>query len=477
MNLASKPSDASVPLAVDVDGTLLRTDLLHEAALQFVARHPIETPKLLGWAAGGKANLKSQLADRVDPVIETLPLRTETLDLIRRAQAEGRPVFLASASDHRYVSALAERIGGIAGVFATTPDTNLAGAAKARALVDAFGDGGFDYAGDMPVDIAVWGSARRQIVIAHNRRFEGRVRRAFPAAEVIARPRPRRHIKALRVHQWAKNALIFLPLVAGHQLRIESIAATMLAFACFCMAASSAYILNDLLDLPGDRDHPRKRNRPFAAGDVPVTHGLALSLLLMGAALGCALLLPDRFLVVLLSYVAATLAYSFVLKRKAIVDVIVLGGLYTIRVFAGLAAVGAKTSPWLLMFSLFLFLSLAILKRCAELVQRREAGKGDTVGRGYRIDDAAALFPLAAAAGYGAVLVFTLYMASPEVMELYRHPHRLWLLCPLLLYWISRVLILAHRNELHDDPVVFTLTDRVSWVTGGLVAAVIAVAI
>ncbi|MGI4881494.1 MAG: UbiA family prenyltransferase, partial [Janthinobacterium lividum] len=248
-------------------------------------------------------------------------------------------------------------------------------------------------------------------------------------------------------------------------------------FFCFCAAASSAYIINDLLDLPGDRDHPRKRRRPFAAGDVPVSHGLVLSAVLMAMALGASMVLPPRFIMILCTYVVATLAYSLFLKRKVIVDVIVLGGLYTLRVFAGLAAATTQTSQWLLMFSLFLFLSLAIVKRCSELEVRRAAGKTATMGRGYRVGDLSVLFPLAAAAGYGAVFVVALYLSSPDVVGLYAHPRRMWLVCPLVLYWISRVIVLSNRGELHDDPVIFAITDRVSWLTGVCVAGVIAVSI
>lgn len=471
---------APVPLAVDVDGTLLKTDLLHEAALQFVAHHPWETPRLVGWALSGKAALKAKLADRVDPVIATMPLREETLAVIREAQAEGRPVYLASASDRRYIEQLAERVGGIAGVFATDGVTNLAGEAKARKLEEEFGPGGFDYAGDMPVDLAVWKSARRALVVAHSSGFEARVRKSFPDAEFIARPRvrPRPFIKALRVHQYAKNALIFLSMIAGHQLGVAAIIDSFLAFLCFCAAASSAYLINDLLDLPGDREHPRKRNRPIANGSLPIVSAVILGAALLPLSLAVAyLFLPLGFLAVLILYVVATLGYSLVLKRKVIVDVIMLAGLYTIRVLAGAAATDAAPSKWLLMFSLFLFLCLAIVKRCSELVQRRDAGKTKTVGRGYRVEDLAVLFPLAAAAATGAVFVVTLYTSSPEVMALYRHPIRMWLMCPILIYWTSRMLILSNRGQLHDDPVVFALTDRQSLLVGVLAAGVIAISV
>lgn len=468
-----------MPLAVDVDGTLVRTDLLHEASLAHVAANPLGLPRLLGWVLSGKAAFKSRLADNTVPDLATVPLRDETLAAIRTAQGEGRPVWLASASDHRYVERLAERIGGIAGVLATTPERNLAGAAKAEALNAAFGAGGYDYIGDRPVDMPVWQDARRKLVVSHGAAFERGVLRRFPDAEVIARdhPRPAPYLKALRPHQWAKNLLVFLGMIAGHRLDLETLLASIIAFVCFCCAASSAYIVNDLLDLSGDRQHPTKHRRPFAAGDIPVSHGLVISVVLMAAAFGLALLLPWRFLIVLAGYVGATFAYSLLLKRKTIIDVITLGGLYTIRVIGGLEAAAAKQSQWLLMFSLFLFLSLALVKRCSELVMRREAGKDDLVGRGYRVADLAVLFPAACAAGYGAILVVALYMASPEVAALYSHPARLWLFYPLLLYWITRVILLSSRNQMHDDPVVFALTDRVSWAVGVLALGVIALAV
>ncbi len=464
-----------VPLVVDVDGTLVKTDLLHETAMQFIARHPMQIWRLLPWLAGGKSRLKGALTDAVDPHIETIPLRDETVELIRQAQAEGRPVYLASASDRRLIEALATRLGGIAGVFGTEDSANLAGAEKAKRLNAAFGPSGYDYVGDQPVDFAVWSSSRHAIAVSHSDSFARRLRREHPDAQIIASPRtrPRAFLKAMRPHQWAKNALIFLSMVAGHNFAPATVGKSLLAFVCFCLAASSAYLLNDLLDLPGDREHPRKRKRPFAAGDAPISAGLVLSAALMATSLGLSLLMPARFIMTLAGYVVITLGYSLVLKRRLLIDVITLGGLYTIRVLGGIEATGSAYSPWLLMFCLFLFLSLAIVKRCSELVARREMGETRTVGRGYRTDDLQVMQPLGAAAGYGAVLVVALYLSSTEVVSLYHHPTRMWLVAPLLLYWISRVLILSGRGELHDDPVVFALRDRVSWITGACVAAVV----
>ncbi|WP_375421067.1 UbiA family prenyltransferase [uncultured Sphingomonas sp.] len=478
MNVESNLVDlAAVPLAVDVDGTLLRTDLLHEAALQFIAKHPLQAPRLLLWLLRGRAHLKTQLGSRISPPVSTMPLRDETVNLIRAAQAAGRPVYLASASDERYVRSLADRIGGIAGVFGTTANANLAGSAKAQRLNDEFGERGYDYVGDRAVDIAVWRSSRLQYVVAHDAALEKQVNRVFDDVRVIARPRvkPASYVKTLRTHQWSKNILLFLGVIAGHHFELEAIGTTLAAFVCFCAAASSAYIINDLLDLPGDRSHPSKRKRPLASGDLPISHAVALAILLMVFSLGVASLLPLQFIGVLAAYVVSTLAYSMWLKRKAIVDVIVLGGLYTIRVYAGLAAISATGSEWLLIFSLFLFLCLAIEKRCSELVRRRETGEDRLDGRNYRVEDLAMLMPLAAAAGYGAVLVVALYLSSDEVRALYGHPTRMWLMCPLILYWISRVLLLSNRNEMHDDPVVFALTDRVSWYVAAAAGVVIAI--
>ncbi|TFU03182.1 UbiA family prenyltransferase [Polymorphobacter arshaanensis] len=469
--------NAPVPLAVDVDGTLLMTDLLHESALQFVARHPFQTPRLFGWLTQGKAALKAQLADRVDPGVAALPLRPEVVALIRTAQAEGRPVYLASASDSRLVEALADHIGGIAGVIGSDGTTNMAGEAKAAQLVARFGRGGFDYVGDTAVDLPVWAAARQALVVARSPRLAALAAQVAADTQVVATPhrRLKDYVRAIRPHQWAKNSLVFLAMFAGHKLSIENLILSTLAFVCFCTAASSAYVVNDLLDLPGDRAHPRKARRPFASGALPVLDGVVLAAAMMALTIGVVSFLPPPFMLVLAVYVATTLGYSMVFKRYAVIDVIVLGGLYTIRVVGGVVVIRSSDAQWLLMFSLFLFLSLAIIKRCSELVQLRERGIADTPGRGYRVSDLAVLQPMAAAAGYGAVLLSALYVSSSKVARLYEHPKWLWLICPFILYWISRVMVLSGRGELHDDPVLFAITDRLSWLTAAAVVAVVLV--
>jgi 4-hydroxybenzoate polyprenyltransferase len=472
-------SEPHVPLVVDVDGTLIKTDFLLEAALQLASRRPAELWRLPIWLMRGKAGFKAALADFGDPGTASIPLREETVALIQAAQQSGRSIYLASASDHRFVEALAKRIGGITGIFASDGVVNLSGGAKAARLVAEFGRGGFDYVADADVDFPVWQAARKVLALTHGAAFEKRLVGTFPHAEIIARPRAglREYLTALRPHQWAKNALVFLPLVAGHFFDSAHVLAVSIAFVCFCMAASSAYLLNDLLDLRSDRDHPRKRLRPFASGNVSLKHGVALAAVLAAGALGLAFTLPTSFVLVVLIYWLTTVAYSTVLKRKIVIDVVTLGGLYTLRVLAGVAALATMYSQWLLMFCLFLFLALAIVKRCSELIAREKEGKGAPPGRGYRFEDLRALFAFGAAAGYGAVFVVTLYLASPEVRALYNEPNRLWLVCPILLYWITRVFMIANRGELHDDPLVFALTDRPSWAAGACVVLVLALAV
>ncbi len=470
-------ADGRFPLVVDVDGTLIKTDLLHESVMQLAARHPLDLWRLVPWLAKGKQHLKCELAERVPLDVSNIPLRDETVSLIRDAQAEGRPVYLASASENGLVQRVADLIGGIAGVFGTGRDDNNAGHAKAARLNAEFGEHGYDYVGDQPVDFAVWQSSRQVLAVAHDEGFARKVLKRHPEARIIARPRPRlrSYIRAMRPYQWTKNLLIPLSMVAGHHFDWHSLGVNLVAFVCFCLAASSAYLINDLLDLPGDRAHHRKSKRPFAAGDIPIDRGLVLAMLLMAGAVGLSVLLPPRFILILLLYVGLT--YSLYLKRKVLIDVVVLGGLYTIRVLGGIAASGTVYSPWLLMFSLFLFLALATVKRCSELIALRDAGKESAPGRGYHATDLAVLLPLGAAAGYGAVLVVALYLSSSDVRVLYEHPNRIWLICPLLIYWISRMLLKCNRNQLHDDPIIFAIRDPVSWGTGALAVGIMLSAI
>jgi 4-hydroxybenzoate polyprenyltransferase len=417
------------------------------------------------WLLDGKARLKTEIARRTDIDIALLPYNKRLLDYLQQQRAAGRRLVLATASPARHANQVAEHLGLFDEVLATEDGINLSGAEKSRLLVESFGENGFDYAGNGRPDLAVWRHARRALLVDPEPGVTRAARNLVTVDTVIENGRPGfgDYLKALRIHQWAKNILVFVPLLGAHRIgETDLLVNAVIAFFAFSLCASSVYLLNDLLDLPADRAHPNKRQRPFAAGTVPLVHGVIMVPVLLLTAFALALLLPPLFVLVLGLYYLGTLSYSFWLKRVVLVDVLLLAGLYTLRVLAGAAAVEIVTSFWLLAFSVFLFLSLALAKRHAELKVLLLHGSGKTQGRGYHASDLEALLSLGTASGYMAVLVLALYINSDEIQVLYSRPEVIWLLCPLLLYWISRVWLGAHRGKLHDDPVVFAMKDKVS---------------
>lgn len=457
----------AAPLVVDLDGTLLRSDLLLETGLLFVRDQPLRVLSPLFWLAGGKAALKHQLAHATDLDVTQLPYDPAVIALITRERAAGRRIVLATASHHRLAERVAAHLRLFDDVIASDVSRNLSAHAKRDALVDAYGEGGFDYAGNARDDLPVWQAARR----AHVVNAPAAVRRQADAlgnvTEVINSPAGglRDWVAALRLHHWLKNLLIFVPLLVSHQfVAWPSVTHAIVAFVAFGLCASSVYILNDLLDLRDDRHHPRKRERPFAAGRLSIKAGLvALSLLLL-VAFGLALLyLPATFTFGLAGYYGLTLSYSLWLKRHMVIDVITLAILYTLRIILGTLALDLPMSFWLLAFSMFIFLSLALIKRYAELYQLRDRSQGTKArGRGYFIDDLPMIASLGAAAGYMAVMVLALYINDAHSAQLYQQPQFFWLACPLLLVWMTRLWMLAHRGLVHEDPVIFTIRDRVS---------------
>lgn len=458
------PGAADRPLIVDIDGTLAKTDLLAESFFAVMAANPLHALAAIGALRGGKAALKRHLADRAELDIAQIPLHEELVAFLHNEREAGRRLYLASAADRRFVQALADRLGIFDGIFASDGEINLKGSRKAEALVAAFGEKGFDYIGNDHADMDVWRFAAGIYVVDAHPRLQRKVGRDFPDATVLVprRPRLRAYVKSLRPHQWLKNLLIFVPAFAAHRFDLAHVERDLLAFVIFSLCASSVYLLNDLFDLHSDREHPSKRRRPFAAGDISLAKGALLLVAALLAAAGGSLLLPARFVMVLGFYYVATFSYSMLFKRITILDVVVLACLYTLRLMAGGAASSVPISPWLLSFSIFVFMSLALIKRCAELIDRRSNGKGDPVGRGYRLGDIPQLQTLAAASGYVAVMVFGLYITNPQVSLLYTHPNRLWGIPVVLLYWISRISMLTHRGEMHEDPVLFAAKDKVS---------------
>ena len=451
-------------LVVDLDGTLLRSDMLLESlwsALGSDWRVPVRCATAL---LRGRAELKRQLAARAPLDVALLPYNAEVLAYVENWRRVGGRTALVTATDQGLAERVAERLGIFDEVHGSDGHRNLKGRSKPVFLAERFGTGGYTYMADAVADLPVWQGAGKAITVGATSRLRARVEALGVEREHIAPGATafRPYLRALRPHQWVKNLLVFAPLLAGHRLSPDSIALSALAFVAFSLVASGVYIVNDLLDLAADRVHPRKRGRPFASGEVPLLHGSVMALGLFAAGFLLALAAGLAFAGVMFVYLAVTTAYSVHLKRLMLIDIAVLAGLYTIRLIAGAAATGIELSFWLLAFSLFLFFALAAVKRQAEIVDASRGGRPVTLGRGYRVEDLPVVTMMALASGYVAVLVMALYLNSPEVLVLYTYPPALWGICCVLLYWVSRMVMVTHRGCMDDDPIVFAARDRVS---------------
>ena len=482
---------ASLPaLCVDLDGTLVKSDTLVDSALALARHKPIALLQLPGWLAQGKAALKNHLTAAIQLDVTHLPYNRELLQFLEQEKATGRPIYLATAADSVLAHRIADHLGLFTGVLASDGTVNLAGKNKLAAFRELFGDD-FTYIGNALPDLPLLTACHQPMVANPTPALSAALRKAkvAPVRTFTEQTSPlKAWFKALRIHQWAKNVLIFLPLLLAHALAPGLVAGAVVAFFSFGLCASATYIVNDLLDLDADRQHPRKRRRPFASGDLSAISGCVVVLLFLIAAAilalavphviaslspTLALIAPYRFAEWLVVYLITTLAYSLRLKRVMIVDVIVLSGLYTIRILAGSAATGVAISTWLAGFSIFFFLSLAFVKRFSELESLRERGGEAAVGRGYHVSDLEQLRSFGSASAYASVVVLTLYISNLDAAQLYKHTNRLWLLVPVLLLWLSRLWLIASRGRLHEDPVVYAITDKRSLLLGVLVALIV----
>jgi 4-hydroxybenzoate polyprenyltransferase len=468
-----------LPLVVDLDGTLLRTDTLHESAIRLLRDHPLDLARIPLWLVSGKAFMKRRIADRISLEPAGLPYRQDLLEWLRAERDAGRPLVLCTAADRSIAKAVSEHLGIFDVIMASDGTTNLDGPRKADALVDRFGAAGFDYAGNSSVDLAVWARARRAIVVDAPSKVVRRARELATVEREFAREPIglRQWGRVLRVHQWLKNLLLFVPLIGAHRFSDGLVWQVLaLAFLSFSLCASAVYVANDLLDLDSDRDHPRKRSRPFASGAVPVRTGAVLVPVLTLASLLLGLKVGGPFQFWLAAYFLLTCVYTLLLKRLVIVDCLTLALLYTVRIVAGAAAASLSLSFWMLAFALFLFLSLAFVKRYAELMVQVGRGSEKTHGRGYLTADAPLVEAFGVASGYGSALVLALYLNSESVTLLYRHPEVAGGVVPIVLFWISWVWIQAHRGRMRDDPLVFAVRDPASLAAGAAFAAVLALA-
>lgn len=459
---------ASKPLCVDCDGTLIATDLLYEAFFLLLKQYPIGLLFLPFWLLQGKVYLKERLAEHVVFDWSTLPYRQEIIEVINNARAEGRQTVLATASPTAWAEGIANHLACFDTVLATEQGINLSGQNKANHLVKLFGEKNFDYAGDATIDLAVWQHAAGAIVVSSNakliREFTAKVANNSPEINVqVIKPKKANllvYLRALRVHQWLKNLLIIVPLLAAHQANmLQGLLHVTYAFFAFSLCASAVYVLNDLLDLESDRQHIRKRKRPFAACSIPLWQGMLMVPALLVIAFSIAALLPKQFILVLAAYFVMTLAYSIRLKKQVIVDVMLLAGLYTMRIIAGAAATQITPSFWLLAFSMFIFLSLAMVKRYSELLITLQNNKQEAAGRGYTVTDLPVLMSIGVSSGIGSVLILALYLNNPETNKMYPNTMWLWLMPPILLYWVARMWMKTQRGQVDDDPVVFAARD------------------
>ena len=463
-------------VCVDLDGTLIAADLFWESLLRLVMSAPAVLLRLPFWALKGRAYLKRQVAARIAIDATSLPYRDEVLAYLRESSARGSMLVLATGSDEIYARAVHQHLGIFVDVVASDGAVNMSGRRKARALSARFGSGGFHYIGNDWADVHVWSAGGSATIVAAPARLVRSLRSKVPIRSVIAPARARvlALLRAVRPHQWAKNVLVFAPLIAAHDLfSTEPLFKSLVAFAAFSACASAIYILNDIVDVDADRLHPRKRTRPFAAGELSIPFGLTSSGVLLSAGLLVAAFGASWALTGILSlYVLSTMAYSTWLKREPVVDVFVLAGLYVLRVVAGGVAAAIPLSTWMLAFALFFFLSLAFVKRYTEL-----AGNGRAPGRGYTADDAMWMHAIGTSSGYMAVVVLALYVSAPDVTRLYGRPTALWLLCPLLLFWITRTWFRAGRRQVHDDPVVEALKDPVGYGCAAALAVILLIAL
>jgi len=473
--------DNSVALIVDLDGTLISTDTLLESVLMLFHKAPWLILLLPIWLIrGGRAGLKYEISNRISLDATTLPYRHDVIDVIRGARKNGRQIVLATAANKKVATNVAMHLGVFDHIIASTKERNAKAGNKLKEIQEYLAGKEFDYIGDSKADLPIWKASRKIYAVSPNK-STGKLLEKLNNVNFIDEHKTLKFktiLRSIRIHQWAKNILLFAPLVLSQQYsNIESISSSIISFLAFGVCASATYLWNDLLDLPSDRQHSNKKMRPLAAGDMSIIQGVSLSLVLFVVGfLLSALYLPTQFTIMLLGYIALTISYTFYFKRKLMTDVLMLGGLYAYRILIGAAAINVIVSPWLLAFSIFFFLSLALVKRFTDLSGLNENNKDKVGGRGYYVSDLDMVRSLGTSASYISVLVMALYVSSPAVANLYPSPNWLWLLSIIFLYWLSRIWFLAGRNQMPDDPVLFAVKDKVSYMVGISVLTVLLLA-
>ena len=464
----------TIPLCVDLDGTLILTDSLLESLVRLLKTQPWKLFILPFWLLGGRAAMKRKIAQLVTLDASSLPYRHELVSFLKEEEKKGRTLVLATAADEKIARGVANHLGFFKKLIASDGKNNLKGKQKAAALVQLYGPRGFDYVGNSPADIPVWAEAQQALAVGVS---PGQLRRAGRLVPVEPMFGPTKFswsdvAKIFRVHHWVKNILIFSPLMLSHQVQnLTAWSQSGVTFLAFSLTASAVYIINDLLDLDADRSHASKKDRPFASGQAPLALGMVAAPVLLLIALAIGSTVQPQVDLLLIVYLCLNLAYSLVLKRVLFLDVLLLASFYVLRIFIGSVATDIPISPWFMAFSLFLFLSLALVKRISELIELKEEDTPST-GRSYLPGDKELLLNFGTTSGYLSVLVLALYVNGSDVQSLYQYPNILWGICPVLLYWLSRLWLLTRRGEVTSDPIVFAFTDKTSYLTALLAVAI-----
>lgn len=462
------------PLCVDLDGTLLRTDLLLEGVAVLIRQRPSFLFLLPFWLLKGKANLKAEVASRIDFSDALFPVNEEVVEFVRAAKGSRERV-LVTGSHQRFADSITNKLHLFDRAIGSDNNVNLTSTRKRDWLVKEYGEGGFDYIGNDKDDLDVWPSARRALAVSTPDGIATTEGVEIDQVFQVPKPGLKDYLNLMRVHQWSKNFLIFVPFLLDQRYAdVSAFVTIVLAFLAMSLLASATYIVNDILDLQADRQNTVKSTRMLASGQLSLKSGIQAVFFLMLCVVSLMFLLPNVFNLILIAYLVATLLYSFVLKRHAIIDVLMIAALHTLRVIAGSVAIGAEWSFWLLAFSMFIFFSLALAKRVAELKNLEAEGRFLTIGRDYRTGDIPVLIASGVSTGFLSVLVVALYINGEKVQRLYAEPMLLWLVCPILMYWVARIWIKTSRGEMHEDPIVFAMRDTASRLVVLLVLLVVA---
>lgn len=465
-----------IPLFVDLDGTYTKTDLLFESFVSAFKKKPIVILSCIYWLIKGIPTLKYKLSEYAEINTSLLPLNPEFLSFLKHEKSVGRKLYLATASNEKYAKNIISDTDLFSGYISSCKNINLKGKNKLERIKQLSEK--FAYAGNDSVDFEIFEEAD-EILLVNPSTSTRKKAKKYPKIRVfdVNKTTGKVWIKQLRLHQWLKNLLLFVPIIVSEGFTNFGNVMTIIAgFFAFGLLASSTYVLNDLFDLESDRVHKRKKNRPLAAGSVSIKSSLFVAFSLFITSIVISLLLSYEFSLVLFSYLCLTLFYSFKVKQYVGMDVVTLALLYTIRILAGSAAINVTTSFWLLAFSIFIFLSLALIKRCSEIKSLEAEGKQLAKGRDYSIEDYSILASFGTSSAMLALLMFCFYINNNVLTNQYQQPDILWLIVPALCYWLMRMWIKTHRGEMHDDPIVFSMKDRGSLLTIGFCGFVVLIA-